>query len=125
EPPAAFDTNRAYPVSGIGINQDGHRLSLVVVDGHEGRPYWGLTRPQVAWYFQTIGARNAMAFDSGGSAQMAVRRHGQAAGIGNHPSDGQQRPGADGLFMYGGAGTARRPGSGAPRARTCRAGETL
>ncbi len=102
EAPAAFETNRPYPVSGVGISQDGRRLSLVVADGHEGRPYQGLTRPQFSWYFQTIGAWNAMAFDSGGSAQMAVRHPGQPfAGIVNHPSDGKERPVADGLFIYG------------------------
>lgn len=102
EAPAAFETDRPYPVSGVGISQDGRRLSLVVVDGHEGKPYRGLTRPQFAWYFQTIGAWNAMAFDSGGSAQMVVRHPGQgSAAMVNHPSDGKERPIADGLFIYG------------------------
>jgi hypothetical protein len=101
EAPAAFETNRPYPVSGAGINQDGTKLSMVVVDGHEGKPYAGLTRPQFAWYFQTIGAWNAMAFDSGGSAQMAVRRPGMSyATLVNHPSDGRERQVADGLFVY-------------------------
>lgn len=100
--PAAFETNRPYPVSGVGISQNGRTLSMVVVDGHEGRPYEGLTRPQFAWYFQTIGAWNAMAFDSGGSAEMAVRQPGQPfASIVNHPSDGKERQVADGLFVYG------------------------
>ncbi len=100
--PAAFETDRPYPVSGVGVSQDGKTLTLVVVDGHEGKPYRGLTRPQFAWYFQTIGAWNAMAFDSGGSAQMAVRHPGQAATqIVNSPSDGKERPVADGLFIYG------------------------
>jgi exopolysaccharide biosynthesis protein len=89
-------------VSGVGISQDGRMLSMVAVDGHEGKPYLGLTRPQFAWYFQTIGAWNAMAFDSGGSAQMAVRQPGQPfASIVNHPSDGKERQVADGLFVYG------------------------
>jgi exopolysaccharide biosynthesis protein len=102
EAPAAFETNRPYPVSGVGISQDGRMLSMVAVDGHEGKPYLGLTRPQFAWYFQTIGAWNAMAFDSGGSAQMAVRQPGQPfASIVNHPSDGKERQVADGLFVYG------------------------
>ena len=102
EAPAAFETNRPYPVSGVGISQDGRTLSMVVADGHEGRPYMGLTRPQFAWYFQTIGAWNAMAFDSGGSAQMAVRQPGQPfASTVNHPSDGKERQVADGLFVYG------------------------
>jgi hypothetical protein len=102
EAPAAFETNRQYPVSGVGISQDGRRLSMVVVDGHEGRPYQGLTRPQFAWWFQTIGAWNAMAFDSGGSAEMAVRRPGESfARTVNHPSDGKERQVADGLFVYG------------------------
>ncbi|HVA26194.1 MAG TPA: phosphodiester glycosidase family protein [Chloroflexota bacterium] len=100
--PAAFETNRPYPVSGVGISQDGRMLSMVAVDGHEGRPYAGLTRPQFAWYFQTIGAWNAMAFDSGGSAQLAVRHPGQPfASIVNQPSDGKERQVADGLFVYG------------------------
>ncbi|HLY64444.1 MAG TPA: phosphodiester glycosidase family protein [Chloroflexota bacterium] len=102
EAPASFEANRPYPVSGVGISQDGRKLSMVVVDGHEGKPYLGLTRSQFAWYFQTIGAWNAMAFDSGGSAQMAVRHNGTPyASVVNHPSDGRERQVADGLFIYG------------------------
>ncbi len=102
EAPASFETNQPYPVSGGGISQDGRILHLVTVEGHEGRPYRGLTRPQFAWYFQTIGAWNAMAFDSGGSAQMVARHPGQPfATIVNQPSDGRERPVADGLFVYG------------------------
>jgi len=101
EAPAAFETNRPYPLSGVGISQDGQKLSMVGVDGHEGRPYAGLTRPQFSWYFQTIGAWNAMAFDSGGSAEMAVIRPGWSyATTVNHPSDGRERQVADGLFVY-------------------------
>ncbi|HUZ78796.1 MAG TPA: phosphodiester glycosidase family protein [Chloroflexota bacterium] len=100
--PAAFETYRPYPVSGAGISRDGRLLTLVTVDGHEGWPYQGLTRPQFAWYFQTIGAWNAMAFDSGGSAELAVRFPGQlGAEAVNSPSDGRERPVADGLFIYG------------------------
>jgi hypothetical protein len=100
--PASFEGNQPYPVSGVGISQDGKRLTLVTVDGHEGRPAKGLTRSQFAWYFQTIGAWNAMAFDSGGSAEMAVRHPGDSwTSIVNHPSDGHERPVADGLFIYG------------------------
>lgn len=100
--PAPIETNTVYPVSGIGISRDGKKLSLVVVDGTKGKQAKGLTRPQFSWYLQTIGAWNAMAFDSGGSAQMAVRRPGdQWAGIINTPSDGKERPVADGLFIYG------------------------
>jgi len=86
----------------VGISQDGRHLSLVTVDGHEGKPYRGLTRPQFAWYFQTIGAWNAMAFDSGGSAEMTVRYPGSPYAMTvNHPSDGSERQVADGLFIYG------------------------
>jgi len=100
--PAPFEAGTPYPVSGVGISQDGRHLSLVTVDGHEGKPYRGLTRPQFAWYFQTIGAWNAMAFDSGGSAEMTVRYPGSPYAMTvNHPSDGSERQVADGLFIYG------------------------
>ena len=100
--PASFEANVPYPVSGAGVSRDGRTLWLVVVDGHEGYPAFGLTRSQFAWYFQTIGAWQAMAFDSGGSATLVARLRGQrSATVVNAPSDGQERSVADGLFIYG------------------------
>ncbi len=100
--PADFETNQPYPVSGAGVSRDGRTLWLVVVDGREAAQGYGLTRPQFAWYFQTIGAWQAMAFDSGGSATLVARLPGQhATTVVNRPSDGSERPVADGLFVYG------------------------
>ncbi|GEM_PF-2976786 len=100
--PAAFESSQRYPVSGVGASRDGRTMWLVAVDGHEGFPAYGLTRPQFAWYFQTIGAWQAMAFDSGGSSTLVARLPGQkTATVINTPSDGRERPVADGLFLYG------------------------
>ncbi|MDE3077096.1 MAG: phosphodiester glycosidase family protein, partial [Chloroflexota bacterium] len=102
EAPAPFEADALYPVSGVGVSRDGRTLWLVAVDGHEGAPAYGLTRSQFAWYFQTIGAWEAMAFDSGGSATLVARLPGKsAAGVINAPADGTERPVADGLFIYG------------------------
>jgi hypothetical protein len=47
------------------------------------------------------GATDAILFDSGGSSEMVARQPGQKqAGVSNWPSDGHERPVANGLFFY-------------------------
>ncbi len=98
-PPAASETNVRFPVSGALIRFDG-TLLLVEVDGRS-LDSVGLTRPQLAALMMAFGARDGLAFDSGGSATIVVRRLGdRAATLQNVPSDGMERPIADGLFLY-------------------------
>jgi hypothetical protein len=99
-PPAPEETNVRNPVTGAGTSADGNTLWLVVVDGRAPATSIGLTRPQLASLFLTLGATSAMAFDSGGSSEMVVRHVGdEASSVANVPSDGRERSIADGLLV--------------------------
>jgi hypothetical protein len=103
-PPAPGERDRRYPVVGVGIGKDGRRMMLVEVDGRQPRLSIGLTQPQLAAYLRRLGAFQAMAFDSGGSATMAVRLPGQTLpSVVNSPSDGRERPVANALLVYSSA----------------------
>ncbi len=99
--PAPGERDRRSPVAAVGIGQDRRTLMLVEVDGRQPRLSIGLTRPQLATYLRRLGAFQAMAFDSGGSATMVVRLPGQGfPRVVNSPSDGVERPVANALLVY-------------------------
>ena len=99
--PAPGERDRRFPVAGVGISQDRRTMMLVAVDGRQPRLSIGLTRPQLATYLRRLGADQAMAFDSGGSATMVVRLPGQGVPrVVNSPSDGVERPVANALLVY-------------------------
>jgi hypothetical protein len=98
--PAPEERDRRFPVSGAATMGDGELL-LVAVDGRRPALSIGVTRPQFAALMLGFGASNAMAFDSGGSATLVARVLGDAgASVLNAPSDGEERPIGDGLFVY-------------------------
>lgn len=102
--PAPEETNVRNPVTAAGIDAAGTMLWLVVVDGRAPGLSVGLTRPMLAALLQSLGASTAMAFDSGGSSEMAVRHLGDAGlSVANTPSDGRERSIADGLFVVNNA----------------------
>jgi hypothetical protein len=77
-----------------GVRPDG-RLLLVTVDGR--RPGWsaGMTLPEAARLMRSLGARDALNLDGGGSTAMTVR--GELVSM---PSDRVgERPVSDGLFV--------------------------
>ncbi|MGW7416225.1 phosphodiester glycosidase family protein [Streptomyces sp. NPDC054863] len=78
-------TVRANPRSMIGVDDRG-RLMLVVVDGRQAGYSEGLGIAQAAELMRTLGAREAMNLDGGGSSVMAAARGGHV-GIVNRPSD--------------------------------------
>ncbi|HYZ17598.1 MAG TPA: phosphodiester glycosidase family protein [Candidatus Acidoferrum sp.] len=105
--PSPSERDHRFPVAGAGLRSDG-ALLLVVVDGRRPEESIGLTRPQFGALLQGLGARDAMAFDSGGSATLVARVLGDAAAsVLNVPSDGIERPVADGLFVYSDAPAGR------------------
>lgn len=106
---AGGENNASYPIVGIGVSKDGTHAIMAVFDGRESENQAvGLTRPQFAQWMMSHGAYNAIEFDSGGSAEMVARLPGQAhVSVLNTPSDGHQRPVANGLFLYS---TAASPG---------------
>jgi len=88
------------PSSGAAIAPDG-TLFLIEVDGRQ--PLWsvGLFRPEFAALMRAFGATTGMAFDGGGSSELAVRTLGDTeAQVVNAPSDGVERKVGDGLFVY-------------------------
>ena len=91
------------PITAIGITKDGDHAFIVVIDGHQSGPYKsrGVTQAEMAGYMIASGAYQAMMFDSGGSSEMVARLPGQQqVSIMNTPSDGHERPVANGLFIY-------------------------
>ncbi len=98
--PAPEETAVRFPVAGAGVTASGEVL-LVSVDGGRPERSIGVTRPEFAQLLQAFGATDAMAFDSGGSATLVARVLGEHdASVLNAPSDGQERPVADGFFIY-------------------------
>ena len=88
------------PVSGAAIAPDG-RLFLIEVDGRQAELSIGLKRPEFSALMRSLGATEGLLFDGGGSSTMVVRRLGDpGADVVNSPSDGKERPVADGLFVY-------------------------
>jgi hypothetical protein len=96
------ENNVEYPVVGIGVTQNGKHAIMVTFNGRESENVaTGLTRPQEAQWFISHGIYNAIEFDSGGSAEMVGRLPGQQqVSVLNTPSDGSERPVANGLFIY-------------------------
>jgi hypothetical protein len=98
--PAPEERNVRFPLSGAGVTADG-TVMFAVVDGRQAAASIGLTRPEFAALFQGLQATGAMAFDSGGSAELTARVLGDRdASVVNAPSDGAERPVADGVFAY-------------------------
>jgi Phosphodiester glycosidase len=89
----AFVASR-QPRTLAGVRPDG-TLLLAVVDGR--RPGWsvGMTLPEAARLMRSLGARDALNLDGGGSSAMTVR--GELVSM---PSDRVgERPVSDGLFV--------------------------
>ena len=98
--PYREENARRVPVSGAAIAPDG-RLFLIEVDGRQAELSIGLKRPEFSALMRSLGATEGLLFDGGGSSTMVVRRLGDSgAGVVNSPSDGKERPVADGLFVY-------------------------
>jgi exopolysaccharide biosynthesis protein len=100
-PPAALERYGRLPVIAAGIDREGRTLMLTEVDGRQPHLSIGLTQAQLAAYMQRMGAFQAMAFDSGGSATVVARLPGQPLPtVVNSPSDRRERPVADALLVF-------------------------
>jgi exopolysaccharide biosynthesis protein len=77
-----------------GVRPDG-TLLLVTVDGR--LPGWsvGMTLPEAARLMRSLGARDALNLDGGGSTTMVVRGE-----VVNRPADRVERRVSDGLFVF-------------------------
>jgi hypothetical protein len=91
---------RRIPVAAVAKLADG-TLALVTVDGHRVVTSTGIARSELCSLLLALGATDAMLLDSGGSATLVARAPGDAdASVVNDPSDGVERPVADGLFLF-------------------------
>jgi exopolysaccharide biosynthesis protein len=102
-PPAPAEVNVRNPLTAISTNRDGTTISFIAFDGRGAGPTRsaGLTHAQATSYLLTHGAYNAMLFDTGGSTVMVSRLHQRnSVSVVNSPSDGFERPVANGLFAY-------------------------
>ncbi|HEX4203098.1 MAG TPA: phosphodiester glycosidase family protein, partial [Ktedonobacteraceae bacterium] len=100
---AQGEKNVLNPITAIGVTKDGKHAFMVVIDGHESgtSKSRGVTQPEMAGYLIAHGAYQGMMFDSGGSSEMVARLPGQQqVSVINTPSDGHERPVANGLFVY-------------------------
>jgi hypothetical protein len=91
---------RRIPCAAAARLADG-KLALVTVDGHRAVTSIGVSRSELTSLLIALGATDALLLDSGGSATLVAREPGDAdASVINDPSDGVERPVADGLFAY-------------------------
>ncbi|HTD33786.1 MAG TPA: phosphodiester glycosidase family protein, partial [Candidatus Elarobacter sp.] len=98
--PNYADRARRIPASAAARLPDG-TLLLVVADGRHPATSIGVNRAELIALLRALGATDAMLFDGGGSATLVARVLGDAgASVVNEPSDGAERPVADGLFVY-------------------------
>ncbi|MFO1077214.1 MAG: phosphodiester glycosidase family protein [Planctomycetota bacterium] len=85
------DERNRQPRTAMGIDAEGRRLLLLVVDGRQPRYSMGATRAEVGYALAAFGAHDGMLCDEGGSSCMYLR---DLRGVVNSPSDfrGQERP---------------------------------
>jgi exopolysaccharide biosynthesis protein len=105
---AAYDDPTGQPPSGtnpetaVGISEDGKHAIFVTLDGRLGESTAvGVTPAQVTGYLLAHGAYNAVLLDGGGSTEIDARIPGTSGlSVLNTPSDGSERPVANGIFVY-------------------------
>jgi exopolysaccharide biosynthesis protein len=104
QPPSGIN-----PETAVGISKDGKHAVFVTLDGELGESTAvGVTPAQVTGYLIAHGAYNAVLLDGGGSTEIDARVPGTSGlSVLNTPSDGSERPVANGLFVYT---TATQPG---------------
>ena len=91
--------NARHPRSALGINEEGTRVILAVVDGR-GLSV-GATHGEMAEIMLNLGAHNAMHFDGGGSSTLVADTHlSNGATLRNRPSDGSQRAVVNALGVF-------------------------
>jgi len=115
---AVFDDPTGTPPSGVnpetavGLTKDGRHAIIVTLDGRFGESTAvGVSPAQVAGYLVRHGAFSALLLDGGGSTEMVARQPGDTGvSVANSPSDGVERPVANGLFVF-----TTESAAGAPR----------
>ena len=81
-----------HPRSAAGLNAEGDRLLLVVVDGRQAGYSEGMTTRELADLMVELGCRDSINLDGGGSSVMLLADATGALRIMNKPSGGEARP---------------------------------
>lgn len=97
------------PETAVGVSKDGRTLLLITIDGRMGQSTaTGVSPAQATGYLLAHGAYSGLLLDGGGSTTMVERQPGDRTNtVRNTPSDGSERPVADGIFVYS---TEKTPG---------------
>lgn len=85
-----------YPRSAVGINKDGTKIALVVVDGNQPEHSVGMSINDLAKFLKHMDIYNGLNLDGGGSASASAMIDGKPALL-NKPSGGSERYVADGI----------------------------
>ena len=109
--PTGLPSSPASPETAVGVSRDGRHAVFVAFDGRLGEPVAaGVSAGQVTGYLLARGAYNAVLLDGGGSTEMDARVPGDTGlSVLSTPSDGSERPVANGLFVYSTAASAGPP----------------
>lgn len=99
---SSYQLNQRHPRTAVGQLGDG-RILLLTADGRSSSSA-GLTNTQLAKAMVHYGAERAIAFDGGGSAEMAFNGN-----VLNRPSDGRERSLANSLQLFYIGAYARKP----------------
>lgn len=89
---AGFSTTK-HPRTALGLTESG-KLMVVTVDGRQ-TISGGISLPDLAAVMMRLGAVNAINLDGGGSSTLSVKGI-----VVNVPSEGEERPVANGLLVY-------------------------
>ena len=106
-PPAPKTMTTRNPLTAVAITRDGMHALFAAFNGRfaDTQKSRGLTPAEAGKFMLAHGAFQAMLFDGGGSSELVARLPGQhQVSIMNVPSDGRERPVANGLFVYSAAG---------------------
>lgn len=92
----------AHPRTAVGIDSDGRKLLILVVDGRSAVSR-GYTMVELADMMTALGAEDAINLDGGGSSTMYTRLGTGLMGLANEPSDGSERlvPNGFGVVYHG------------------------
>ncbi len=83
----------AAPRTAVGLDKEGRRLTILIVDGRRPDYSAGFTLPQLAAEMTRLDCWTALNLDGGGSTTLVMRDHGTGKyHVINRPSDGHELP---------------------------------
>lgn len=101
--PLRHNNRDRHPRTALGLDEEGRRLTVLVVDGRQATSA-GMTYADLAAELQRLGCRTAVNLDGGGSTTLVIRdRETGRLRVVNTPSDRRERPVANVLGLRAGA----------------------